>query len=120
MTTFIDFVKISANSDGLPDLKRVANISHAHTDNPLVQSRSATLSVVAGFFSTGQTKKSAAGSPGDVNKAVEKAVEIAYSTEFLTAFSDEIGKPKKDETEDVFVSRAKEKLSAMLREKLKK
>jgi hypothetical protein len=45
--------------------------------------------------------------------------KLAHSEEFIQDLSNSIGKPQSDESEDAFVLRAKEAMTALLKEKLK-
>jgi hypothetical protein len=47
-----------------------------------------------------------------------KVAEVAYSDEFITQFSNEIGTPLSSESEDQFVQRAKAAMTKLLRDKL--
>lgn len=86
------------------------------TDNSLITSKevvattiSNTLVSVNGLFSNSEREKFAA-----------KVSEFAFSDAFLNEFSDDVGLPKENESEDKFVERAKSTMRTLLMKKLSK
>ena len=104
MSKFIDFVKEQTSRPGRPALTHSRNAVSLGVASQLQEVKVADVAVFS---------ESAA------NKLACKIGEVAYSEKFLGEFSDAIGTPKANETEDEFVSRCKEKMSLLLKNKFK-
>lgn len=57
-------------------------------------------------------------SNSDKERFSKKVSNLAYSDDFLSDFSDEIGEPMENETEDEFVNRAKNAMKNLLKKRL--
>jgi len=101
----------------------------------LAQSNSSKLAVttaISNILSTGLAANSISGLPSNsiagVTIANKKQIasekfsndvsELVHSDDFLEEFSQNIGTPQENESEDEFVNRAKEAMRALLRKKL--
>lgn len=88
-------------------------------------SKSAVTTAISNILSIGLVTNSINGLLSNSNKkemAAEKfsndVSELVHSDEFLDEFSEKVGVPKKNESEDEFVNRAKETMRALLKKKL--
>lgn len=121
MKKFIDFIKRDVKHGSLK-ISSNLEISTSSKRNLLSfdESRSNTSAAVSSCLHLGIGLNEIKMSSGDAGKFSEKVTELAYSEEFLNEFSNEIGSPKKGESEDEFVKRAKNKMANLLRVKLGK
>jgi hypothetical protein len=103
--SFRDFFRSDQNPDKLlPPSKQSSAISSAAISASL-----AGIALPSGLLIPGNTREEFA----------EKVSALSHSDEFISELSDEIGAPLDSETEDQFVTRAKEAMADLLRKKLK-
>jgi hypothetical protein len=119
MTNFFDFLE----SDKIP--AKINSVQSINTPTPLSSSaanlsgaHSATEGAVARCLSKVALQNNIALSSVDVSKFSQKVTDLAYSKQFLSEFSDTVGLPKKEETEEQFVAKAKIMMASLLKKRL--
>lgn len=107
-TTFKDFFFKKSNASS-SDLKPFL----------LSQSIENTSLKISGFITTGILPSSLSLTTNEKKEFSEKVSTLVHSEDFIQNLSNAIGEPKKHESEIEFVSRAKNTMRKLLKEKLK-
>lgn len=100
MSKFSDFVLNQKECDMLPSLK---------------QTQSTTSIAVASSLQNITNASSSLFSASGANELATQIGNAVYTKDFLEEFSDVIGAPHEDETEDQFVCRCKAEMTALLK-----
>ncbi|MGB4497268.1 MAG: hypothetical protein WBI40_01095 [Methylococcaceae bacterium] len=111
MSNFNDFLKSIKTGDSLPSKSESQKVVATAFNDALVSTMASKSIGIERLFS---------GSGDKTLKFAEKVSELAHSDDFLNEFSDDIGLPKDNESEDDFVERAKSTMKTLLMKKLSK